>query len=290
MQKEFKIVNVGGDTGSESFLVMTENNAVLVDSGFLYCADTLVENIKAELGDRKLDYCLLTHSHYDHISGAYIVKKAFNDTVIVADEYAARVLSKPSVIKVVNDMNKAAADERGAKNDVEIDEFVIDLAVKGKDVIELSDYSLEVIHTPGHTKCSISFYSKELDLYIASESIGVYAFDKTCSPACLVSYKDSLNSIENLKAVNPKTVLLPHYGTLTGKDTEEFIAKAVSSAKKLKEIILNAHKEGKEYSDIYKVYENEFYTIGHQKGQPRAAFELNASYMIPMVIRECSEE
>ena len=64
-----KVVNVGCVKGGEAFLLITEEKSAIYDAGFSFTAKAMVKRIKAELGNRSLDYILLSHSHYDHISG-----------------------------------------------------------------------------------------------------------------------------------------------------------------------------------------------------------------------------
>ena len=67
MKKDY-IVCVCGDASRAAYLIKGEKN-VLFDAGMAYSADKMIKNIKRELGDRPLDAVLLSHSHYDHISG-----------------------------------------------------------------------------------------------------------------------------------------------------------------------------------------------------------------------------
>ena len=51
-----KVVNVGCVPGGEAFLLITEEKAAVIDAGFAFTAKPMVKKIKAELGDRPLDY------------------------------------------------------------------------------------------------------------------------------------------------------------------------------------------------------------------------------------------
>ena len=64
-----KLINVTGGMGSSiSYLIIGDDKTVLLDCGMAYCAKNLINNIKLALPpDRRLNYVLLSHSHYDHI-------------------------------------------------------------------------------------------------------------------------------------------------------------------------------------------------------------------------------
>ena len=41
----YEIFNVGAVRGSEAFLLINDNSTALIDSGFAFCADEMIENI-----------------------------------------------------------------------------------------------------------------------------------------------------------------------------------------------------------------------------------------------------
>ena len=60
----YTITNVGGTPGGEAFLLVTEEKAALIDSGFACSAGRMVANIKDILQDRPLDYAV-SYTHLD---------------------------------------------------------------------------------------------------------------------------------------------------------------------------------------------------------------------------------
>ncbi len=283
-----KIVEVGACKGSEAFLLITETHAALIDSGFSFCAEQMVRNIKQELGDRTLDYVLLTHSHYDHASGSPYCKAYWPSAQVVAGEYAAKIVAKPSAIQLMKEMNQSAALQHGiTAYEDKLDALHVDKLVKDGDNIDLGEVSLQVIEAPGHTKCSIAFYIPQNQMLISSETLGVHAGGNQVSPCYLVGYQMSVNFIKKVMQINPHSILIPHYGVLEGDACRTFIQDALRCNKELKDLIVGLHKEGKTYEEMLESYKERFFTPEHRKTQPVKAFELNAKYMIPMIIAEC---
>ena len=64
------IVRVTAGFGGEALLVFGSEKTALYDCGMAYCHDQLLKNISAALqarGRERLDYVLLSHTHYDHL-------------------------------------------------------------------------------------------------------------------------------------------------------------------------------------------------------------------------------
>jgi glyoxylase-like metal-dependent hydrolase (beta-lactamase superfamily II) len=285
-----EITNVGGCTGGEAFLIASGGSAALVDSGFSFCADKMIENIRAALGGRKLEYILLTHSHYDHASGSAYCRGAFPDAVVVASEYAAKVLSKPGAIKTMREMNDNIAEICGVNEyEDKLDDLAVDKTVCDGDEIALGDVTLRVVAAPGHTRCSIAFYCPEEDLLIGSETYGVQGESLDVMPAYLIGYQVTLDSIDKAAALHPKNILIPHMGLITGTRAEEFFARARKAAVDAKDMVVEGHRAGKSDEELVAAFKARYYTPEQAMYQPEKAFMLNASYIIPMLIRECGE-
>ena len=287
-----KVVNVGCVTGGEAFLLITEEKTAIVDSGFAFTAKPMVKKMKAELGDRPLDYILLTHSHYDHISGSSLMKKTWPNAKIVSAEYAAKIFEKESAMKTIKKMNRAAA-LYFKKLPFFIDSLKYthtDIAVKDGDIIDLGSVKLKVIEAPGHTKDSIAFYCEEEKLLVTCETMGALAGNDSIMPACLVSFKTTMDFIDKVEKMRPQKMFYPHYGII---DNEEDCMKVISWSRRdnieAKDLIVNAYNEGKDLETIKQLVKDKYYTDIVRQGQPEAAFDLNNKYVVPMIIREFCE-
>ena len=80
------IVDVRVSPGDSGFLIDDGKTVILYDSGFAFTGYAMADKIKEYLGDRKLDYIFLTHSHYDHVLGSVYALKYWPDAKVVAGE------------------------------------------------------------------------------------------------------------------------------------------------------------------------------------------------------------
>lgn len=288
--EQLKIVNVGAFMGSDAYLLITKEKAALIDSGFSFCAQQMIENIEKALKGRNLDYVLLTHSHYDHASGSPYCKAHFPGVKVVAGAYASKIFAKPSALAVMAEMNDSVAKDYGIENyEDRLKELSVDQIVGEGDVIDLGSVTLEVIEAPGHTKCSIAFYIPEEKMLISCETMGVYAGEDLVAPCFLVGYEMSLGFIERAQTMDIEKILVPHYGVMIADQCEAFLKNALRCNKSLYELIVEDAREGKTIEEIIAHYQSVFYNDETKKIQPLQAFELNAKYLVPMVIKEARD-
>ena len=110
---------------------------------------------------------LLTHGHFDHIRAAQAVKAHYN-IPIYACRQEEEMLREPSV-------NMTA--HYGRDCSITPDRFLDDL-----DVFEVAGFSIQMIHTPGHTKGSCCYYLKDEDVLFSGDTVFYGSVGRTDFP------------------------------------------------------------------------------------------------------------
>lgn len=284
---DYTVTNVNPVLGGEAFLFVSENTAFLYDSGFVFSGNQIVNNIKKILGDRPLDYVLLTHSHYDHALGAPYCAREWEDVKVVASRHASKVFEKDSAKKVMRELSAEAAKVNDVMEFEDlIDGLHVDIAVGEGDVLDLGDFVFTVHEYPGHTRCSIGFYCPGEKLLLSCETLGVYIGDGSMYPVYLVGYQMALDSIAKAIGLDIQYMLLPHTGMIFGDDCRMSLANAREMAISGAEEILKGYRAGKTPEELIEILRRDYYTDLIKTLQPEAAFLMNSRIMITMIIKE----
>lgn len=285
--KDLKVYHVGVIDGDSAYLIDDGKTAILYDSGFAFTGYELAENIKKILGERALDYILLTHSHYDHVLGSIYVKRKYPHAKIVAGEYATKIFEKPSAKTLMRELDKSNAVAHGILEYEDlIDELSVDIAVKDNDILKIGDMTFEVVALPGHTKCSIGFYLRENKLLLGCETLGLYSGSGEVMPCYLVGYDMAINSIKRAINMDIKTVLVSHFGLLDENQTKLYLEKSLKNAVLVAKEIVAIFKNGGGNEDAFNYFSNKFYKDRLKDVYPIDAMTLNTNIMIELIKKE----
>ena len=277
----YDVIEVGPFYGSACQLVISEEKTLLFDTGFGFCANKTLENIKNALGERQLDIIFVSHSHYDHAGGCSLIKKYYKDAKVYAGEYAAKIFAKDSAKKVMNEMDASAAQMRGEQPVFDaFDDIKIDVCVKDGDKIAFGADEFTVWDTPGHTKCSVALADLKNKVFFSSETLGVYAGEGIVFPCYLVNYEQTIMAIKRAINENFEFVQLPHGEFLKGKRAKRFLELSLIFNQNVYEIINEMFTAGKTEDDIKSWFKNTFYNNALKENMPQAAFDMNIGYTL----------
>lgn len=282
-----KVTDVRALPGDSAFLIDDGKTSILYDSGFAFTGYKVAENIKIALGERKLDYIFLTHSHYDHTLGSVYALKYWPDAKVVAGEYAAKIFAKDSAKAVMRDLDRKFAHTSGVTEYEDlIDDLRVDIAVCDGDVVKAGDMEFSVIHLPGHTRCSVGYYCPEKKLLLGCETIGVYGEGDIVVPSYLVGYKMTMESIKKVRALDIDYILTPHYGILDKEQTKIYLKNAEINARDVAEKISEMLKWGSTDKEVFSYFKERFYSGYIESIYPIDAMELNTNIMIKLIKEE----
>jgi len=179
------------------YLIIKDKKGIVIDPGFTNFELDIIEKIKAECSE--IFSILLTHCHFDHISGAYSLKQAFNCKI-----YCHRLEEE----KLLDPQKSGAIFFGENLKSISVDGYLEDMQK-----IKFCDLELKIFHTPGHTKGSISILVAQKYLF-SGDTIMKGAIGRT--DLYDGSYNDEILSIKNKILTLPQdTIIYPGHGPST---------------------------------------------------------------------------
>ncbi len=162
---------------SNVFLIVSGNVNILVDTSISLFHKSLLRKLK-HLKITKIDYLVLTHTHFDHAGNAQLIKEKFQSKIIVHQSERANIETGTNripvaknrflnhVIKSNSSIFTKEASYKPCDADITFDEEFR---------FSESDVKGYLLHTPGHSLGSISFI---LDDEIAVVGDAMFGFFK----------------------------------------------------------------------------------------------------------------
>lgn len=161
-------------------------------------------------GDRIVAYCLreelrpaavlLTHGHFDHISGVKAITDAFRTPIYASAEEEA-LLAEPGM--------NLSAKFQGYSVAV-----VPDVLLEDGEEFSLAGFEIKAIHTPGHTGGGMCYYLPEEKIVFSGDTLFRHTYGRTDLPTS--SFKALKDSLLNKVFTLPEdTEALPGHGNAT---------------------------------------------------------------------------
>ena len=169
--------------------------ALIIDPGFE--TDLEAKTVLKEISQRKLRirYIVNTHGHHDHTAGNGIMKKLTGAPILI-HEYDAPMLTDPtknlSMIFGLCTVSVPPADQM----------------LHDGDVVQVGDVTLRVLHTPGHSRGSISLLGA--DAVFSGDTLFAGSIGRTDLPDS--SYEEIVISLKKLARLPDDTKIYPGHG------------------------------------------------------------------------------
>ncbi|MBN2346254.1 MAG: MBL fold metallo-hydrolase [Candidatus Aminicenantes bacterium] len=266
--------------------VIRGDRNLLIDCSILARAREIEDELERFLGGEKIDQVLLTHSHYDHTGACSHLQEKYGFE-IVASQRTKEILASDKAIAFIDGLNQKFKEMLQDRSGLVFSKPHNVRAVMENDVLPLSSsQELEVLETPGHTRCSLSFLLKPENILFPGDAAGVMERNGRIKPLFLSSYMQYEASLKKLMTLNAAVLALPHNSVVRGeRAVREFLEASLAETGKLKEKIVCALKRTDDLASIAEDLLDEEYSAPAIMG-PREALLLNVTAMVKSVFYE----
>lgn len=204
-----EVYQIGGTFYDSNIYLIKEKKPIIIDAGTGAHHKEVMKNLNDIINPKLVKTIVLTHRHFDHTGGAEFLQSAL-DAEILVHETAAEPLRKG------DDITTAACAFGKTFPKLEVK------AIKEGDVLDLGDVKLEVLHTPGHSICSIALYDKATQTLFPGDTVytdgGIGRWDLPTG-----NYEQLVASIRRLSTMEVKT-LYPGHGPFSKNDGNRHIS------------------------------------------------------------------
>ena len=102
-------------------------------------------------------------------------------------------------------------------------------------------------------------------------------------PSFLVSFSDTIKSIEKAEKLDITSIITPHYGLLDKSQTQYFLGNMKTAARNTANDILDSIKRGYGDEEIIKQFKDKYWHGYIKEIYPEDAITLNTSIMIRLI-------
>lgn len=211
------------------FLVRQERESAVFEGGVGAMGKVLREQLEqlAIPGD-SVKQVVVTHAHPDHVMAIPMLRSMFPGVCVLASAVAAQTLRAEKAIAAFGDidqtltgslMTSGSIREEHRPEPLAEKQIAVDRVLKEGDAIAVDGLSFNVLETPGHSDCSLSFHEPTLGILIISDATGFYMPEENAWWPCYFGdYGKYVASIRRLAGLGADVLCLSHNAAIRGRD------------------------------------------------------------------------
>lgn len=148
-----------GWLSSNNVLFFEDEEAALVDSGYVSHAAQTLALVEKALDGRRLTRLINTHSHSDHIGGNAALKHVTGCRVLVPAGMAAAIAEWDEEALLLSPLGQQAA------------RFQHDATIAAGDRLRMGDLEWQALAVPGHDMDALAYFNAESGLLISGDAL-----------------------------------------------------------------------------------------------------------------------
>jgi len=232
---------------------------------------------------------IVTHGHPDHVMAVPMLRKIFPGVTVSASKMAAATLSAEKAVSFFAKVDQGLTASLLAAGAIGEDHrpeplaemrIPVDRVLADGDTVAVGALSFNVLATPGHSDCSLSFHEPDAQILIVSDATGYYLPDhEWWWPNYFTGYAAYLDSMRRLSVLPAEVLCLSHNAALTGAgDVKAYFDAAIGATEAYHRRIVADAREGRSPRQIAERLGREV----HEKTQlaPLEFFQKNCGLLV----------
>ncbi len=211
-----EIHQIGGTFYDSNIYLLKTEKPLVIDTGTGFNNKDVLKRLGEIIEPKSIDTIILTHRHYDHTGGAEALQKALDAELFIHSNAAPALRSGDALTTVAQAFGKVFP-----KLEVK--------ALNEGDVIDCGEIELKVIHTPGHSDCSIALFHEGGKTLFSGDTVytdgGIGRWDLPTG-----SHRQLIASLERLAGIDVEN-LYPGHGPHSVGEGNEHISLGLRYAK-----------------------------------------------------------
>ena len=220
------------------YVIKGDNKNVMIDPGFAENFENIKLNLsKLGLKEDGIHLIVLTHEHLDHTGAA---KYFCNNSLVAAHTQASNKIELNDEFAIMNKAFHMAPES-----------IHLDIYLEDGVFINLGNYKLRVIHTPGHCSGCICLYEEKSSVVFTGDTVLADGIITGIFPSGSIS--DYINSINKLSSLRINA-LFPGHGKISNKPYDD-LNKAKENAMRIlnnSRVLFNTLNTKKSFETIFK--------------------------------------
>lgn len=224
-----------------SVYLIDVDNGVLIEPGPSAAVPAIQDGMK-QLGMRELSWIIPTHIHMDHSGGTGSLAELFPKANVIAHPKSFKHIIDPT--RLIRSTRKTYGDNfdslYGPVLPVSKSRVVVP---EDGAKIPVGDRELQIIYAPGHAPHHIAIYDRKTGGLFCGEALGMATDNPLPAPAApSFNMEDCLNTMQKLKALEPRALYYSHGGAILNPGKR--ISRAMENTQSYADLILDYMKNG----------------------------------------------
>jgi glyoxylase-like metal-dependent hydrolase (beta-lactamase superfamily II) len=216
MRQNFTVYQIDGvGYDSNVYVIKSEEGSLIVDSGTGFNLESVLSNLHRVEKDERIEAIFLTHEHFDHVGGVPGMIKAIGKRI--------KIVAHPLLGKKAANGRIESARFFGEDSP----KFKVDFEVEDLKNLKLAGMEITFLHTPGHSRGSITIFFQDEGLVFPGDLIfaggGVGRWDMEGGD--FVKLKESVRRVSDL---SPRGIF-PGHGPFTWTDAKGWLKDSLRS-------------------------------------------------------------